>query len=1307
MRNQKLLAGIVCAVIGSAAFAKDVYVDNRSPAASDAAAEGRGSESLPYLTIQAAIDAATTEAGDTVKVKPGVYATGGRVCGSDVIVSRVVIDKAVDVVSTGGRKVTEIVGKYDPSGSNGYGVGAERCVRVTSAATGKRLEGFTLRNGSTKNEGWSDGGSGGGVYVVDATHYAVGCAIINCRAGMGGGAYNGMFIRCLFTGCSSGQSGTLSSAMRSGMAVACVFDSNGGCATRGTTLVNCTFVNNSGTAISGSGNAYNCLSVGATTDFESGITQHNCVDTSSAGSKYVVMSPGSGDYRPIAASAAIGAGVSVIETLGLPSDICGKDFAGNTLPTTGVVDVGAVQGGATPGSGRIDLASTSATYKQFVIDGHPSSAGDWLQSETYPAQWLVHPESSTNAATSFCMGVKWRPDSSGRLVPDMDGNVGLMPPPSDSYTATAMYSAKALYVSDADGDDGDGDGTAAHPYKTIQKAIDMASSDYVIHVAEGDYDSNYAVAGSATNRIHVNKTVLIRGAGAGRSVLWGAADPTTGGDGTGAIRAFYGNSAYASIQGFTIRDSWAAGQANTFSGIGSGNAESGFHVADCTITNCTGGTTALFKNITLERCRIVGNKAMYTDGGARMASCLFEANTPPSGTDKGLIGFYSHCRNCTFIGKSEYPIAGSISGPKDVVRTFNNCILDTSSRIHKNVTGFYGCLLWNLGSTADVPASGVVIADPMYADPSRGDRRVYSFSAATTCGTVESDADAYKYLSTGLDGKIQAYENGTPVAGANFGPVAGDYAYVSAANGGIAVEGGAIGGNVFDAERTITLTATNATRPCIGYTVNGVTNLFDETLSRLIDRDVAAEGLRIDAIYTTDWYIDAENGDDSRLGYTPNSAKRTIISAMTNATIVSGDTVHAAPGDYCEGEYKSGSDTVYTRAAMKPGVTLVADEGPTVTFITGAPAPGSGPTGNGAGAVRCVGSLNSGRGGPVRSFTLRNGHTHTYNGTGSTWGDWHGSATLNADLEDCVVTNCVTAFGTCSSSTVRRCRIYGNSGAIAGAYGCELFDTVFDDNTCSANSVVSGCSRLVGCTFGAGNSGKDTINVASSCVVSNCLVLCDSSFAAGVAAPGTYFAVAPTVADGGPLPAGATLSDAAHLQLDENWMPILGSNIAIDALDMKWANPEGRDARGGQRVYNGFLDAGAVEYDFRLHMPSLLGGGRSFKVTAASPLVVEDPQYGVRMNEGRVDAGWTFAVAKERRYSLSAEVSGGGTLTVYLNGVVQGTYGVGDGRVCVAFANDLLANAVSFVYEPDAGVAGYARLFGFAAQGDGVMLIVH
>ena len=419
---------------------------------------------------------------------------------------------------------------------------------------------------------------------------------------------------------------------------------------------------------------------------------------------------------------------------------------------------------------------------------------------------------------------------------------------------------------------------------------------------------------------------------------------------------------------------------------------------------------------------------------------------------------------------------------------------------------------------------------------------------------------------------------------------------------------------------------------------------------------------------------------------------------MTNAVFESGDTVHAAPGDYNEGEFVVAGDATKNRVRVPSGVTLVADEGPDVTFITGADAPNSGASGCGAGATRCVGE----GGGLVSGFTLRGGRTHSYpNGT---WDDWHGSAVMRSAIEDCVVTGCA-GYGTCSIATVRRCRVVGNSGSAGGAYNCSVYDTVFDRD--GNTDWIASCSRLINCTFGKTGVGTTApLGVTAGAVVSNCIVLCASSFAAGVAAPGTYFAVAPTVAGGGSLPDGATLSDAEHLQLDaETWMPVLGSNIAIDALDMKWANAEGRDARGGQRVYNGFLDAGAVEYDWRRQFAVKLGS-RRISVKEASPKTVVGSTSGIDIHDGDVFMEWPGPrsdTGVERQFTVS--VTGGGSLCVTLNGEQLATLSAGETRTLSFFGAVRGIDSLRFSYEPG-NADGYATLSSFSG-GCGIMLMVY
>jgi hypothetical protein len=88
----------------------------------------------PYATwataatnIQHAVDVAKT--GDTVLVTNGVYATGGRVLGTNRLANRVVVEKQVTVQSVRGPQLTVIEGAKAPGGGNGDG--AVRCAYLS------------------------------------------------------------------------------------------------------------------------------------------------------------------------------------------------------------------------------------------------------------------------------------------------------------------------------------------------------------------------------------------------------------------------------------------------------------------------------------------------------------------------------------------------------------------------------------------------------------------------------------------------------------------------------------------------------------------------------------------------------------------------------------------------------------------------------------------------------------------------------------------------------------------------------------------------------------------------------------------------------------------------------------------------------------------------------------------------------------------------------------------------------------------------------------------------------------------------
>jgi hypothetical protein len=153
----------------------------------------------PYITwataatnIQAAMDAAV--AGEQVIVSNGVYATGGRAVGTNLLLNRVVVDKPLTVMSLNGPEVTIIEG-YQLSGTKN-GDGAVRCVYLTNGAL---LSGFTLTNGATRD--WSAGCPcdqiGGGVWCDSAMTVVSNCVLAGNSAWQsGGGAFGGVLSHC-------------------------------------------------------------------------------------------------------------------------------------------------------------------------------------------------------------------------------------------------------------------------------------------------------------------------------------------------------------------------------------------------------------------------------------------------------------------------------------------------------------------------------------------------------------------------------------------------------------------------------------------------------------------------------------------------------------------------------------------------------------------------------------------------------------------------------------------------------------------------------------------------------------------------------------------------------------------------------------------------------------------------------------------------------------------------------------------------------------------------------------------------------
>ncbi len=142
--------------------------------------------------IQDAVDAAA--AGDEIVVTNGIYATGGRAVGTNVLVNRVAADKPLTLRSVNGPQFTVIQGYQLPGTTNGDG--AIRCVYLAGGAT---LSGFTLTNGGTgTNWNYSLDESGGGVWCKSEAAVITNCVLAgNSASAPGGGAYGGTLNDCI------------------------------------------------------------------------------------------------------------------------------------------------------------------------------------------------------------------------------------------------------------------------------------------------------------------------------------------------------------------------------------------------------------------------------------------------------------------------------------------------------------------------------------------------------------------------------------------------------------------------------------------------------------------------------------------------------------------------------------------------------------------------------------------------------------------------------------------------------------------------------------------------------------------------------------------------------------------------------------------------------------------------------------------------------------------------------------------------------------------------------------------------------
>ncbi len=214
-------------------------------------------------------------------------------------------------------------------------------------------------------------------------------------------------------------------------------------------------------------------------------------------------------------------------------------------------------------------------------------------------------------------------------------------------------------------------------------------------------------------------------------------------------------------------------------------------------------------------------------------------------------------------------------------------------------------------------------------------------------------------------------------------------------------------------------------------------------------------------------------GGDSKVG-----PKLTLAGAMGISTLRSGDTVHAAAGEYALGEmYDSNAGS--NRVVVKGGVMLIG-AGADTTTIRGKLASGT-ENGIGPDALRAVYMLQYS---VIQGFTITDGRTEsTADSNKNRGGGINGTGGLVADCR--IVGNGCGHRGTAvnGGNTLLRCYIGDNSIGTYGLYsGTKLIDCVYDCSQAPYSSIYA-----YNCLFKKSipQGGSSSYSKAYNCIVLN------------------------------------------------------------------------------------------------------------------------------------------------------------------------------------------------------------------------------